>query len=191
MVCHTVKLAIVKNFNMLSGICMQVRIRLMISFDFKDEPSSEIEITEDIDSEYEPEESESSDDDVDEEDVDEEDMQVDDRISDSESELSDIHPLEICKKITVLKCGENSKGNRNNKVHACVFCEKMFTNIARHMSLKHHNEAEVARILTHPKKSKERRKMWDSLVKKGDFSHNHCSRKGKWYYDSKVSCKKW
>ena len=39
------------------------------------------------------------------------------------------------------------------------------------MTLQHNNETEVGKILAIPKKSKERRKAWEKLVNKGDFSH--------------------
>ena len=45
--------------------------------------------------------------------------------------------------------------------------------MARHLELAHNNEIEVAKILTLPKRSKERRKAWGLLVNKGDFSHNY------------------
>ncbi|XP_065936953.1 uncharacterized protein [Magallana gigas] len=67
---------------------------------------------------------------------------------------------------------KNSNGNLKNKLHACFFCEKMIANIARHLELAHKTEVEVAKILVFSKKSKERRKMWEELVNKGDFAHN-------------------
>lgn len=81
--------------------------------------------------------------------------------------------MEMSKSVTVLRPGKNSNGKRNNKYHCCVYCETLSTNIARNMSLKHKSEIEVAQILMLPKKCKERRKMWDVLVKKGDFAHNY------------------
>ena len=77
------------------------------------------------------------------------------------------------KKVNILKSGVNSRGNLDNKRHSCVFCEKMYPNIARHLSLKHSNEPNVAKILVLRKKSKERRKLWEELVNRGDFAHNY------------------
>lgn len=54
-----------------------------------------------------------------------------------------------------------------------LFCEKLYPNIARHLSNKHSAEHEVAKILVLPKKSKLRRKAWEELVNRGDFSHNY------------------
>lgn len=76
-------------------------------------------------------------------------------------------------KITFQIAGTNSKGNLSNKLHSCVYCGKLLSNIARHLSLRHHSEQEVTKILLLPKKSKERRKLWEELVNKGDFSHNY------------------
>lgn len=109
----------------------------------------------------------------------EKDMSVE-RVSGSDSDDSEeitgsnvYSSLNISKKISVLKTGINSKGRRDNKSHVCVYCDTFTTNVARHLSLKHQNEPEVAKILILPKRSKERRKMWDVLVKKGDFNHNY------------------
>ncbi|KAJ8305181.1 hypothetical protein KUTeg_017269 [Tegillarca granosa] len=76
-------------------------------------------------------------------------------------------------KITFQIAGTNSKGNLSNKLHSCVYCGKLLSNIARHLSLRHHSEQEVTKILLLPKKSKERRKLWEELVNKGDFCHNY------------------
>lgn len=75
--------------------------------------------------------------------------------------------------IVVDKVERNTKGSLSNKKHCCAFCEKLYPNIARHLSLKHKNEIAVGKILALPKQSKERRKMWDELVKKGDFAYNY------------------
>lgn len=124
----------------------------------------------DSDSDFEPSEEE-TDSDLSYEDSDQE---CCDDIDSNTSDESCVYPsLEMNKTVTVLTPGKNSKGKRSNKCHSCVFCEVFSSNIARHMSLKHQNEVEVAKILMLPKKSKERRKMWDILVKKGDFAHNY------------------
>lgn len=60
-----------------------------------------------------------------------------------------------------------------NKPHVCIFCEKMVTNIARHLEQTHNNEPEVVKILLMRKRSKPRRKAWECLVNKGDFHHNY------------------
>lgn len=67
---------------------------------------------------------------------------------------------------------QNEKGKTINKLHSCLYCNKQLPNIARHYETVHKKEVSVAKILTHPKKSKERRRMWEELVNKGDFAHN-------------------
>ena len=78
--------------------------------------------------------------------------------------------------IRLLKSAKNSKGKLANKPHACVFCQKMYQNIARHLTLVHKDESDVARILNLTKNSKERRKAWEVLVNQGDYSHNYTVR---------------
>ena len=52
--------------------------------------------------------------------------------------------------LTVQRIIKNSKGIRVNKKQYCVFCEKLYHNMARHLELAHNNEIEVAKILTLP-----------------------------------------
>lgn len=98
------------------------------------------------------------------------------KISDSEESIESVnYPMLFGRKeedISLQGVPKNSKGNLKNKLHACFFCEKMIANIARHLELSHKTEVQVARVLAFPKKSKERRKMWEELVNKGDFAHN-------------------
>ncbi|KAJ8311586.1 hypothetical protein KUTeg_010941 [Tegillarca granosa] len=102
--------------------------------------------------------------------------------SESDDDSSDIDPVlsEQNKNITIMRSSKNSKGNLSNKVHACIYCKKVRSNISRHLEIKHSKENEVAKILTLEKKSLERRKQWEKLVNKGDFSHNmNVLKKGK------------
>lgn len=90
----------------------------------------------------------------------------------SESGESCVYP-ELSKTLNFQESKLNSKGNLNNKKHACLFCEKLFPNIARHITNKHASELDVAKILLLPKKSKQRRMAWQKLVNKGDYAHNY------------------
>lgn len=94
--------------------------------------------------------------------------------NDHDDEISKIFPLlnQEEKKITVLEARKTSAGNYDNKKHACLYCEKLLANMARHLTLVHANELEVAKILILPKKSKQRRQLWEELVNKGDYQHN-------------------
>lgn len=59
-----------------------------------------------------------------------------------------------------------------NKIQYCLFCQKEIQKIARHLERKHSNEIEVAKALSFPKKSKERRMLLDYIRKRGKFTHN-------------------
>lgn len=95
--------------------------------------------------------------------------------SDGEKQESEEIPvIKISSKtIHIQKTRKNSKGNLSNKEHACVYCKEFRQNIARHLTRKHGEELEVGKILALPKKSKERRKLWEQLVNKGDFANNY------------------
>jgi len=59
-----------------------------------------------------------------------------------------------------------------SKRQHCFFCDRPFTKIARHLERKHMNEIEVAKALSHPKGSKERRMQLEYLRNKGNFAYN-------------------
>ncbi|XP_056014596.1 uncharacterized protein LOC125676308 isoform X1 [Ostrea edulis] len=94
---------------------------------------------------------------------------------DEYSSVSQVFPIlnGTEKKITFMKTDKSAKGHYTNKRHACLFCEKVMPNMARHLTLKHHNEPEVAKILVLSKRSKQRRQLWEELVNKGNFNHNY------------------
>ncbi|XP_067312125.1 uncharacterized protein [Pseudorasbora parva] len=58
------------------------------------------------------------------------------------------------------------------KKQQCFFCDCAFTKISRHLERKHRNEVEVAKALSHPKGSKERRMQLEYLRNKGNFAYN-------------------
>lgn len=59
-----------------------------------------------------------------------------------------------------------------SKKQQCFFCDGAFTKISRHLERKHRNEVEVAKALSHPKGSKERRMQLEYLRNKGNFAYN-------------------
>lgn len=59
-----------------------------------------------------------------------------------------------------------------NKKQYCVYCSKPFCKMARHLAQVHKNEVEVAKALSFPKGSKERRINLDLLRNKGNHAHN-------------------
>lgn len=60
-----------------------------------------------------------------------------------------------------------------DKKHVYFFCEAKQTHIARHLSLVHSEEKEVAKLLLLPKGSRSRRNQFMLLVNKGDRAHNY------------------
>ncbi|XP_039623367.1 uncharacterized protein si:dkey-117m1.4 isoform X2 [Polypterus senegalus] len=73
--------------------------------------------------------------------------------------------------VTKKNCTD-AQGRRFYKKHYCMFCEKGFKKIARHLEQMHSNEPEVAKAVSHKKGSKERAILLQELRNKGDFSHN-------------------
>jgi hypothetical protein len=75
--------------------------------------------------------------------------------------------------VIVQKATVNESGRRIGKPHKCAFCSKMIVDkMARHLQAKHSEEIAVSRVLAYEKGSKERKKGWNTLLNKGDFSHN-------------------
>lgn len=62
---------------------------------------------------------------------------------------------------------------RNNKLNCCLFCGKYNTRISRHYTECHYRESEVARILSFPKRSLQRKQLWTKLVNRGNYEHNY------------------
>nr|XP_022296603.1 uncharacterized protein LOC111106281 isoform X2 [Crassostrea virginica] len=95
--------------------------------------------------------------------------------NDDDEEISCRFPLLDSgeKKIIFQEAKKTTTGKYDNKKHSCLFCEKVLANMARHYTLVHFNEPQVAKILILPKKSKERRQLWEKLVNNGDFEHNY------------------
>ncbi|KAL5238144.1 hypothetical protein ACI65C_005554 [Semiaphis heraclei] len=59
-----------------------------------------------------------------------------------------------------------------DKTDCCIFCEKNVTNFTRHITRKHTSEIEVARYLSFPQRSKDRKILADQLRKRGNFLCN-------------------
>lgn len=74
--------------------------------------------------------------------------------------------------VHVFKSFKNSKGNLGNKIHFCLYCNKPYPNIGRHLTVMHKTETDIAHILALPKGSTTRRKEWGLIINKGDFEHN-------------------
>lgn len=75
--------------------------------------------------------------------------------------------------VKVMKLKKKDDGGRlYNKKHYCLFCFKPFSKIARHLEAKHKDKVEVARAISYPKRSKQRRIQLDLLRNKGNRCHN-------------------
>lgn len=71
---------------------------------------------------------------------------------------------------------ESSKSNIGKrfreKFHCCYYCNKTYKELSKHLSRKHPNEADVAKLLAMPKNNTERRKGFIRLSRVGDYYHN-------------------
>ena len=66
------------------------------------------------------------------------------------------------------------EGIKIAKNHCCLYCNKMYHQMARHLTQCHSNEIDVAKVLLALKKgSKARRIRFSQILHKGDFAHNH------------------
>ncbi|XP_014679259.1 PREDICTED: uncharacterized protein LOC106819109, partial [Priapulus caudatus] len=88
------------------------------------------------------------------------------RGSNNDSDMSDTIP------IYTAQSGAFLQNTLTSKQHCCMYCEKLYAKVPRHMEQVHSEEHEVAKILAMPKMSKRRRGAWVILVGKGDFKHN-------------------
>ncbi|XP_053400040.1 uncharacterized protein LOC123557703 isoform X2 [Mercenaria mercenaria] len=69
------------------------------------------------------------------------------------------------------KAGQKSERKRSKKL-CCIYCETLTSKLARHLECKHASEPEVAKALSLPKKSRERKRIWAHLAAKGSYAHN-------------------
>lgn len=72
-----------------------------------------------------------------------------------------------------MKLDKLVKGYYSNKRYVCFFCEKVMLNMVRYLLLKYYEEVEVVKIFILFKKSKERRRLWEEIVNKGNFYYNY------------------
>ena len=71
-------------------------------------------------------------------------------------------PTEAVTQNTSTECkSSNLVGQRKqDKVQACVYCDKCVAKLPRHLEQKHSDEIDVAFALSLPKKSKQRKRKW-------------------------------
>lgn len=74
--------------------------------------------------------------------------------------------------IVVTGC-QNRGGTRvYDKRHYCLYCSKPYAKMARHLERAHEDKSDVAKALSFPKGSKERRNHLDYIRNRGNFAHN-------------------
>ncbi|XP_052680322.1 uncharacterized protein LOC128161127 [Crassostrea angulata] len=97
-----------------------------------------------------------------------------DYVSDSnDSERSIVVPISIpLETITVQKTNSEKGKQKWDKKHACKFCGKLYPKLARHLETMHKNEVIVAKALSLPKNSAERKEIWKTIRNEGDWDHN-------------------
>lgn len=73
----------------------------------------------------------------------------------------------------VVSAYQKQDGSRvYNKRHYCLYCRKPYAKMARHLEGAHAKKCDVAKALSFPKGSKERRKQLDHIRNRGNYSHN-------------------
>ncbi|XP_060599234.1 uncharacterized protein LOC132752863 [Ruditapes philippinarum] len=88
-----------------------------------------------------------------------------------ESDESSVLSFPMLDKVLVETSG-SLKGKRTLKKQCCIYCEKLDYKLSRHMEMYHHDELEVAKILSLKKGSRERKSAWAALTAKGNHLHN-------------------
>nr|CAI5859610.1 unnamed protein product [Callosobruchus analis] len=73
-----------------------------------------------------------------------------------------------------IECTKKTKQGKRvyDKRHACYFCFKQVGKVARHLTLVHKEEHEVAKLMALSESSKERREGFLCLLRAGDYYHN-------------------
>ncbi|XP_060924650.1 uncharacterized protein LOC133010887 isoform X1 [Limanda limanda] len=59
-----------------------------------------------------------------------------------------------------------------DKKHYCLYCSKPISKIARHLERAHEDKSDVAKALSFPKGSKEKKRHLDYIGNRGNFAHN-------------------
>uniref|UniRef100_K1PR58 Breast cancer type 1 susceptibility-like protein n=1 Tax=Magallana gigas TaxID=29159 RepID=K1PR58_MAGGI len=78
-----------------------------------------------------------------------------------------------CNNKILLQMARQTTKGRSAKQNICYYCEKPYSRISRHLIQVHNKEMEIAKILSFPKKSKERKTLWKEIVNKGNYKHNY------------------
>ncbi|XP_066515340.1 uncharacterized protein [Hoplias malabaricus] len=90
----------------------------------------------------------------------------------STSNLISLTETENKSSVHVASMPSSNTGWRYKKQQYCLYCEKPFSKISRHLQYVHRNESDVAKAFSFDKKSKERRVRLRLLISRGNFVHN-------------------
>ncbi|XP_043986820.1 uncharacterized protein LOC122839374 isoform X2 [Gambusia affinis] len=74
--------------------------------------------------------------------------------------------------IVVGACQKKGGKRVYDKKHYCLYCCKPFSKMARHLQQVHEDKMDVAKALSFPKGSKERKQHLDFIRNKGNYAHN-------------------
>ncbi|KAL5005605.1 hypothetical protein ScPMuIL_016763 [Solemya velum] len=77
-----------------------------------------------------------------------------------------------CNSLNVAMCRNSKQIRIWDKKNVCVYCNKLYAKLPRHLEQKHREELEVASALSFPKNSENRKLKWQELRNRGNFSHN-------------------
>ena len=95
--------------------------------------------------------------------------------SDSSSTVHEVVCQSSENEIKKLKVGAHNNNPKQrvwDKRHMCVYCEKLFSKLSKHLACKHIKEIDVACAFSFPKNSNERKQCLSKLTKRGDFMFN-------------------
>ncbi|XP_070820041.1 uncharacterized protein [Chaetodon trifascialis] len=77
-------------------------------------------------------------------------------------------------KVSVMTLQKKKDGSRvYDKKHYCLYCPEQCCKMSRHLIRKHNNETAVAKAMSFPLKSKERKLHFDIIRNKGNRAHNN------------------
>ncbi|CAH1109549.1 unnamed protein product [Psylliodes chrysocephalus] len=94
------------------------------------------------------------------------------KMNTEESSLDSFRKVNSTNDIEIVAASKKEGKRVRNKTHVCYYCNKKIINMARHFELVHYKETEIAKFMSFPKKSSQRKANFAELIKVGDFYHN-------------------
>lgn len=90
----------------------------------------------------------------------------------SSQNINDSTDLNSTDCIVVSTCQKRVGSIVYDKRHYCLYCCKPYAKMARHLDSAHENKSDVAKALSFPRGSKERKKQLDYICNRGNYAHN-------------------